>query len=306
MSFTTLQNTPIEIDLVEQGKSTGWTVNGTNAIHEQCNAGSMYLLNYPLTVARTYTFTYRVNSISGGSLRVYAGDTAGALVTTTGDKEETLTASGTDLRLRFYSTADLNIDIFNIREVSSDTSLKKTNVIAWNETNNKWSDFRTSNPDCAFSLFTKLFSSKQGVQYVHDPQSGNRNEFYGTQYKSIIKVPFNGQPTQTKTFQSVALQNNQLMITTTDGIVTSLGQVSELYEWNFEKARLIEGATEVVIYENEGVYSASFLRNKTEDIHNGSVLKGNYLTVELETVNTGVLELFTVAVHSEPSRIGVR
>jgi len=301
MSFTTLQNTPIEIDLVEQGKSTGWTVNGTNAIHEQCNEGSMYLLNYPLTSGSTYTLSFRVNSIANGNLRVYAGATAGTLITTVGDKEETLIASGTDLRLRFYSTADLNLDIFNIKEVLSDTSLKKTNVIAWSENNNKWSDFRTSNPDCAFSLFTKLFSFKQGVQYVHDPQSGDRNTFYGNEYRTIIKLPANTQPMETKTFESISYKGNRLMITTTDGIETNLGQVSDLIESDFLQYTLESGLDIVQVYSVEGNYSSQFLRDKNEDLNNGSVLKGNYMTIELQTVENGILKLFMVDINSVKS-----
>lgn len=301
MSFTTLQNTALEIDLVEQGKSTGWTVNGTTATHELCNAGSMYLLNYPLTLGSTYSFTYKVNSISGGYLKAYAGDTEGATVITTGIKEGELVASGTDLRLRFYSTADLEMEIFNIKEILSDTSAKKTNVIAWAEKNNKWSDFRTSNPDCAFSMFTKLFSCKAGNSYVHKPNSGDRNNFYGTQYQSIVKFPVNSQPTETKTYESIEYKANTLLITTTDGIETSLGQVSDLIESDFLQYALNDGVDAVEVYSAEGNYQAGFLRDKNEDINEGSVLKGNYATIELITTENVVLKLFVVDVKSSKS-----
>lgn len=302
-----LQNTPATTDLTVYGLTTGWSFSGNVATHEDGNDGSIFLDAFDLVAGRTYEISFNIVSISGGYLRAYAGDTASPTQhTTAGFKTETLLASGTSPEFRFFSNANVVVEVFNIRDTAQSSALKQTNSIAFSEKSNKWTDYRTFNPDIAFSMFTKLFSFKQGVQYVHDPQSGNRNSFYGNQYKTIVKIPFNGQPTQTQTFQSVALQNNQLMITTTDGITTSLGQVSELYEWNFEKARLIQGATEVVIYEHEGVYSASFLRNKTEDIVNGSVLKGNYLVVEMQTVNTGILKLFTASVHSSPSRIGSR
>lgn len=306
MGYTTLQNTPIEIDLVEQGKSTGWEVNGTHATHEVCNAGYMYLENYPLVSGKTYSFTYRVGSISGGLLRAYTGSTAGSAVTTTGFKTETLVASGSDLRLAFYSTADLEMEIFNIKEVSVDTSPKKRNAISWSERNNKWTDYRAFNPDCAYSLFDNLYCFKQGNSYVNNPQSGLRNEFFGVDYDTIVNVPFNSQPEQTKTFQGISLQNNLLMITTEDGITTSLGQISELIELDFLKDTLDDGVDTVNIYSKEGVYSCSFMKDKNDDIVNGADLKGNYITVELITAEPGILRLSTVAVHSEPSRIGVR
>lgn len=306
MSFTTLQNTPLEIDLVEQGKTTGWEVNGTTATHELCNTGDMYQINYPMTLGSTYTFTYQVNSISGGYLKAYVGDTEGATVTTTGFKEETLQATGTDLRLRFYATAALSMQIFNIKEVLVDTGLKKTNVTAWSEKNNKWSDFRTSNPDCAFSMFINLYSFKQGVSYVHKPNSGSRNNFYDTQYQTIINIPFNQKPAEIKTYQGISIQNNLLMITTTDGIETSLGQISDLAVLDFLKYTLDDGVDTLNVYSKEGVYSTSFLRDKNEDLFNGAPLKGSYITVELITAENGVLKLESVAVHSERSAIGVR
>ncbi len=42
--FTTLQNTPLTIDLLAQARTTGWTINGTQAIHESCNAGYIKLV----------------------------------------------------------------------------------------------------------------------------------------------------------------------------------------------------------------------------------------------------------------------
>jgi hypothetical protein len=56
------------------------------------------------------------------------------------------------------------------------------------------------------------------------------------------------------------------------------------------------------------VYSASFLRDKNSvgGILNGNVLKGNYLLVELISTESTKLRLFSVAVHSEKSFIGVR
>jgi hypothetical protein len=98
------------------------------------------------------------------------------------------------------------------------------------------------------------------------------------------------------------------MVTTEDGIETSLGQISDLIASDFTKSTLVNGATTVTINSVEGVFSASFLRDKNSvgEILNGDVLKGNYLLLELQTTASTKLRLFSVAVHSEKSFIGVR
>jgi hypothetical protein len=98
-----------------------------------------------------------------------------------------------------------------------------------------------------------------------------------------------------------------LMVTTEDGIETSLGQISDLIASDFTKSTLVNEATTVTINSVEGVFSASFLRDKNSvgEILNGDVLKGNYLLLELQTTTTTKLRLFSVAVHSEKSFFGV-
>lgn len=301
MPKTILQNTPDVTDLTEWGLTTGWTFEGNIATHELCNDGSIYLKTFPLIVGEEYAINFNVNSISGGNIRVYAGTAVSDFITTTGFKELLLTASGTDPEIRIYSNADCEIEIFSIKGTSVDLSLKKTNVIVWAEKNNKWSDFRTSNPDVAFSLFAKLYSGKYGDMYVHDPNSGDRNNFYGTQYKTIVKFVANKQAGETKTFESIQYKSNTLLITTTDGITTSLGQVSDLIEEDFLQYALEDGVDSVEVYSAEGNYQAGFLRDKNEDLIEGSVLKGNYATIELVTTENVVLKLFIVDVKSVKS-----
>jgi hypothetical protein len=301
MAFTTLQSTPIQINLLQQGKSTGWAFIGTKLTHEVCNFGDAYLNDYPLESGKVYEFSYNLNSISGGLLRAYAGNTTGATITTTGNKKETLTATGTNPKFKFYSTANLEMESFTIREVSVDTSLKKKGAIALSEKTNKWTDFRTFNPDVAFSMFTKTYMFKQGNSYVNDPESESRNNFFGAQYKTIIKFVANILPAETKTFDAIEYKANTLLITTTDGITTSLGQVSDLVEADFLQHTLNDGITAVQVYDREGNYQAGFLRDKNEDINNGSLLKGHYAVIELITTENSVLKLFMVEVKSNRS-----
>jgi hypothetical protein len=236
------------------------------------------------------------------------GTTAGTQRITTGFFQETLLCAGATPRLRFYSTADCVVSIFNIKNTATVTTAKQRNNIVYSEKNNKWSSFYTYNPDCGFGLFINLYTFKEGQLYLHENNSSSRNNFYGVQYNTIINMPFNQNVTFVSTFESMSAQSNMLMVTTEDGIETSLGQISDLIASDFTKSTLVNGATTVTINSVEGVFSASFLRDKNSvgEILNGDVLKGNYLLLELQTTASTKLRLFSVAVHSEKSFIGVR
>ena len=312
MSFTTLENTPIDINLVTQSVTTGWSFSGDIATHEACNAGSIYLDGYTIEAGQTYEISYSINSITGSAgvlyTQVFMGTTAGTQRITTGFFTETLLCAGSTPRLRFYSTADCTVSIFNIRNTAEVTTAKQRNNIVYSEKNNKWSSFYTYNPDCGFGLFINLYTFKEGQLYLHENNSSSRNNFYGVQYNTIINLPFNQQASFVSTFESMSVQSNMLMVTTEDGIETSLGQISDLIASDFTKATLVNGATTVTINSVEGVFSASFLRDKNSvgQLLNGDVLKGNYLLLELQTTTSTKLRLFSVAVHSEKSFIGVR
>jgi len=299
-----LENTEVETDLTQWGRTTGWSLEGNIASHELCNDGSIVLNDFPLIVGETYSITFNVISITGGHIRVYAGNTASSnFIISPGFKEELIQASGTNPEIRIFSNAECKIEVFGIKGTTVDVSLKKQNALAFNDRDdiNKWTDFRTFNPDCAFSMFTNLYSYKGGSLHVHNPESGVRNNFYGTQFKSIVKIVANAQPAETKTFESIHYKSNTLLITWEDGITTSLGQVSDLVEEDFLQYTLESGVDRVDIYDKEGNYQAGFLRDKNEDLNNGSVLKGNYATIELVTTENVILKLFMVDVNSVKS-----
>lgn len=308
MSFTTLENTPININLVLEAPTTGWSFASNVATHESCNAGSIYLNGFTVQAGQTYEFTYKVTSISGGYIQPFMGSTAGTQRTSSGFFVETLTCAGASPRFSFYSNANCVVEIFDIRNTAVVTTKKQQNNIVYSEPINKWTSFYTYNPDCGFGLFIDLYTYKNGNLYLHQNNSENRNNFYGTAYDTIVELPFNQQVSFVSTFESMSVQSNMLMITTVDGVRTSLGQVSDLIASDFTKSTLVDGATTVTINSVEGVYSASFLRDKNsiDGLINGDVLKGNYLLLELQSTESTKLRLFSVAVHSEKSFIGVR
>lgn len=308
MAYTVIGQNELVIDLVEQARTTGWSVSDNIATHEICNAGSIFLEGQEIEAGQNYEVSYNILSIAGGSigLKPFLGTAEGTARTTSGFYTETITAAGANPEFRFYSDADCSVEVFNIKNTLQSTDLKQRNTIAWSEASNKWTSFYTYNPDVAFSMFINLFTFKAGNLYIHRQNSLSRNNFFDTQYQTIFKFASNPQPMQTQTFQGITLQNNLLMITTTDGITTSLGQISELIELDFLKETLDDGVDTVNVYTTEGLYSASFMMDKNEDLINGALLKGTYITIELITAEEGALRLFSAAVSSARSAIGVR
>lgn len=303
MGFTTLQNTPITIDLLQQGNSRGWTIVGDSAVHETCNAGVIKLLNYPITAGVQYEFSYTIDYVNSGNVRPKLGNVNGIARTTAGFFTESITASTNDL-LEFYSNANAKISPITIKVLTNVFTEKSTSTIAWSEKYNKWASFRSYNPDTGFSLFANLFMHINGRAWVSSINS-LRNNFFGVQYKSIFKFVANEDKAQPKTFQALSYEGNKLMITTANGIETSLGQISNLIADDFLKDILDDGVTSINIYNVEGIYSAGFMK-AMPDVVNGDNLKGSHVTIELIEVSTGVLKLTDVTVHSEGSAIGSR
>ena len=64
-SFTTLQNTPIEIDLLALVNDNGWSFDSDTAIHESCNQGTISL-NQTFLANLNYDISLVIESIVEG------------------------------------------------------------------------------------------------------------------------------------------------------------------------------------------------------------------------------------------------
>lgn len=298
MSFTTLQNTPIEIDLLSLVNDNGWTLNGNTATHESCNDGTI-TYNEPFIANEVYDVSIQIVNISGGLLNIGLGN-AVVSYTTAGFKQFTLTSTTATPYLSLYSNANCTVSILSIRkqEADYDISPTSTNTIVYSQENKKWVSFVNYNPDTGFSLFTNLYTFKDAVMYGHTDKV-NRNKYYGAEYDSRVNLPFAGNGT--KTFQSIAIHCNELLITTENGIKTSLGQVSDLVAKDFEQFILDDGVTTVSIYDREGVSTANFLRDSNTNILTGDRLKGRWTTIELTTTTEKDFKLFKVVLKSQVS-----
>lgn len=305
MSYAGIENNPIIVDLLAASNDTGWSIAGDIATHSSCNSGSVRLNGYSLTIGDTYEISYAVLSISGGYVQLFAGTAGGVQRTTTGLFVETIVANGGVIS--FYSNANCSIQAFNIRNTVEDVSNVQRNTPIYSVDNKKWGEFRTIAPDFGFSIYIDLVTIKNGNLYLHQNGTDDRNNFYGVQYETIFQFVENANPTILKNYNSIAFQANELLVTGDDGIVTSLGQISELAEQDFIKGKLSDATSVTNIEAQYGVFSASFLKDKRFDLINGDALSGSYITINLQTTTGNLpLRLFSVAVNSSVKHIGNR
>jgi len=300
MGFTTLQNTPIEIDLLALVNDNGWSFTGTELVHESCNFGT--IVNKKLFLqTQPYDLTIKINSISGGYLEVGFGSFS-QQYTTSGLKQISVTSTTANPQIRLTSNANTRVEVISIMNTSVVDNTDSTDNIVYffhenfdnpNEGRDRWERFDNYYPDFAMSMFTNLYSYKNGQMYSHTDKT-NKNWFYGTQYESRIKAQF-VQP-QVVNYQSIKLECNELLITTEDGVVTSLGQVSDLIEQDFEMFSLDDGVNQVTVYDYEGNYRANFLKAKP-DLNFGDRLKGRYVTIEITTKDQRDFNLYKVVIQ---------
>lgn len=302
MTYTGIENTPIVVDLLKVVNDTGWSVSGDIATHVACNNGSIQLEGYTIVSGHEYTISYEIISISAGGLQLHVGDTLGAVRTTPGTYIETITATGTDPVLLFNANANCQVRAFNIKDSFTDVSNLQQNTIAYSPVINKWTSFYTMAPDYGFSMYIRTLVFQYGVLYSQQNGSTSRNAFFGKSYDSLFKFIENKNTTVIQTYEALSIQSNQLMITSNDGVQTSLGQLSTLIDTDFEQQVLTDGGLRVDIYDRYGVYMASFVNDD-----NGDELKGNYLIVQLQsTDSTNPLQLFALEVKSSVQHIGAR
>jgi hypothetical protein len=302
MIYQALENTPIQVNLLTAINDTGWSYANGTATHIVCNAGLITLEDYPVIAGHQYTITYALLTISGGYLAPVVGGTTGTHYTSPNINVDTITATSNGF-VQFYSNANCTVQGLNLKDITVDDPL----TIVYAAINKKWSDTRTLYPEFGLSLYTNSVLIKDGVVYLQENGSNSRNYFFGVQYQSSIKFAEARLPTELKTYNSIALQSNQIMVTTASGITTNLGQVSSLIDQDFLKSALNDGVSAINVYSQVGIYSASFLKDQNQDIINGDALNGNYIIIELITENGNTpLQLYSIAVNASVKHIGTR
>jgi hypothetical protein len=302
-TYIGIENNPIVVNLLTQANDTGWNLPGDGtAVHVTCNSGYANLLNYPVFAGHIYSITYTILSISSGNVQAFVGGQGGGVYTSPDIIVETITASADGI-IRLFSNANCTVQLFNVKDVTLDDAV----TVIYSALNKNWSDSRTLYPDFGLSIYERTILSQNGNIYFQQNGSDDRNNFFGTAYQSSIKFVDAKNPDIINGFESLNYQANMLLVTTPDGVTTSLGQVSTLIDTDFIKEKLQSAGLEVINYQKDNVYSASFLPDSNEDTVNGSGLRGNYCIVELITVDGSTpLKLFSVEVKTAHIPIGAR
>lgn len=301
-TYSALQNIPIIVNLVQSVNNTGWDIEGEVARHISCNSGFCTLISYPVKAGNTYQFTYAALTLSGGYLAVFCGGTEGTHETSPDIYVETLTATS-DGFIQFFSNANCTVQGFNIKNLTVDDGV----TIVWSAENKKWSDTRTLYPEFGFSLYTNTGMMKDGAMYLQENGSDSRNNFFGVQYQSSIKFVEAKNPEVVNDFEALNYQANMLLVTTINGVSTPNGQNSTLIPTDFIKTKLMYNGLQVIQYQRDNVYFASFLPDSNEDSVNGAGMRGNYLICELITVDGSTpLQLFSVGVKVTKVYLGAR
>lgn len=302
MAYSAIENTSITVDLINQAKTTGWSIDGVIASHSACNSGFIVLKTYELKVGHTYNISFGIPSITSGIVQLYAGNSAGVARNSVGSYVETITPTGINPLIKFYSDGNCQVQAFNIQEIVVNHSAEQQDTIVYSPVINKWTSFYTFSPDIGFSMFTRSFVFNQGIMYSQANGSLSRNNLFGVQYDSLFKVLENKTTGVIKTYQSLAIQGNQLIVTTDNGIETSLGQLSALIDDDFEQQLLTDGSLTVNVYDRYGVYMASFFNDEYND-----ELKGNYIIIQLKSTDSAnPMQIFSVDIKSAVQHIGNR
>lgn len=303
MSFNAIENNPIIVDLTVYANYTGWVNNADGtATHSSCQSGNNTLDNYPVVAGHTYFITYTLISNSGGYTQTFAGSVGGTQYTTAQIIEDTITATTND-PIKIFSTASCQVGFFNIKDITISDGI----CVVYSMLDKTWSHFWSAQPEFGVSLFESNITSFQGGIWFQLNGSQNTNSWYGVSYQSIIKAVFAKNPAIINSYDVLSYQANQLLVSTQGGITTPLGQQTTLIDTDFIKAKLSDGTISTTVYQYDQVYSASFWNDENGDTVNGDPLRGNYLIVELTTVDgSSLLELFSLSVKSARSFIGNR
>lgn len=82
-------------------------------------------------------------------------------------------------------------------------------TITFSEQNKGWTSYWDYVPDWMARLNNRFFSIKDGQLWLHNEESAVRNNFYGTQYNSVIKTVFPDMMAEDKVFKTLWLEGDQ-------------------------------------------------------------------------------------------------
>lgn len=160
-------------------------------------------------------------------------------------------------------------------------------TIAFNEPLNKWVTFYSYQPEMMSEAGMDIVTFKDGKLYKHN-DNVIYNNFYGTQYESIIDFIANENPSSVKFF--LGIEEESTDIWTMPRATNLNGQQTSLIKEDFENI--------------EEVFWAAFFKDENS---NGGLLEGedmrsSALSVRLKNDSTIFQKLFSIGIRSELSQ----
>lgn len=279
--ITLIQNNSITFDITPYLTDRGWSIENNNRmVHTPPNSGNIEVLSIPIKEDTVYEYSFNVENLSSGTLVFSIGGVTLSPVTADGYIQGQVTTL-TNENIKIWADGEVTISGVNIAQQISEDNVIST--LTWGESRKGWVTFKTMVPDSGFSMYTNMFTLKEGNLWRHTTDA-TPNNIYGKQFYSKIKFPVSS--VGVKTYHTIAVHANKVLGTTEDGIVTELGNVTDLITYDFDTS-------------SDGIHYA----NKLRDALLNEKLKGRYIVVELsdEETKTEKLQLFKIIVKSEIS-----
>lgn len=144
-------------------------------------------------------------------------------------------------------------------------------TLTYDEKVKGWTSFHSFVPEYMANLNNEFFTFKDGQIYLHNVDSGARNNFYGTQYETEIETIINDGPSEAKIFNVLELEGNSKNWNITINTDIDSGHI------NKDSFKTKEG------------FHYSYIRRDTADIVNTELLSvqgvGNIVTGGINVAN---------------------
>lgn len=275
-----VEGNTVDIDIRKYLTTRGWTrISSDRARHESPYSGYLEFDKYPIDPGKVYEISYTISNLTGGVVRVELGGVVLEEDTHSGYYQKIVTSENSD-SIKVWSNGDLDLQLFSVKsQITQTEELDRKDTVAYSQPRGGWVSFRSYKPDSGLSMFTDLVTFRGGELWLHS-KDAIPNNFYGTQYYSTIKFPIYS--VGVKTFNSIAVHSNKVVGTTEDGIISELGDVTDLITTDFST--------------REGIHYANLLRDKLTN----NLITGRYIVVDItDEENKGSkLEIFKVVMKS--------
>ena len=283
--YNVFKNGSVQIIAVDDYQDNGWSISGNSAIHDSLNSGYLENSIFYSDLEIEYELTLNLVEITGGSFRVYIGNTLLKEFTSAGVKTIPIPV-GSIGKLRFWSNADM----YFTSEVIAKGEVDPQTILFDND-NNAFVGNASYTADFITKFLDDFYRFENGSLYRLNANE-SRNTFGGITYPSKITFYINSAPTADKDFFTIIFDSSdpwhveEILIAPKEGKVK--GQKSRIKKGNFK------------LY--KGKYVADFLRDMNDPrfqdelsaLMGGAELSGKIMKVTISNTQTTETRLINI------------